>query len=164
MVMLDDQMRLFIFVFTVNATTRPMQTWLFPQSRGKIRCKLDYHKARLFIKFLPTIVEELGWDPTVTRLEKPLEADGSNSVVCGHMINYRPLYLVGNQISNLSTQIWKAGEVGGDYTLKVESGCIHEDGRAGFSEEEREEKRGDPTTYASVEDVKSVFMAIFTEH
>ncbi|KAG7098620.1 hypothetical protein E1B28_000542 [Marasmius oreades] len=184
-IMFDDPTRRFIFGFTIEATT--MQIWFFCRSHIA-RCeKFNYHQEpRPFIKFLLAVMfgswEQLGWDPTVTRLSKTV--NGSNTIVYEYKIGRRTFHTIGNPISELSayhlvspaTRVWKVEEVtrtgtsGSMYVLtdvwpykdaKLEKEILRDIFKKLGEVDEENSRNGTPT--AHVEAAKPFFLTILED-
>ncbi|KAG7094739.1 hypothetical protein E1B28_005556 [Marasmius oreades] len=183
-IMYDDPTRRFIFGFTIEATTT--QIWLFCRSHIAKCKKFNYHKEpRPFIKFLLAVMfgsrEQLGWDPTVTRLSKTV--NGSNIIVYEYKIGHRRFHTIGNPISNSAhhlvsraTRVWKVDEVtqagpsGSTYVLtdvwpykdaKLEKEILVDIFEKLAKVDEENRKINTPTRHA--EDAKPFFLTILED-
>ncbi|KAG7098613.1 hypothetical protein E1B28_000536 [Marasmius oreades] len=181
--MFDDPTRRFIFGFTIEATT--MQIWFFCRSHIA-RCeKFNYHQEpRPFIKFLLAVMfgsrEQLGWDPTVTRLSKTV--NGSNIIGYEYKIGRRTFHTIGNPISELSayhlvspaTRVWKVvtqtGTSGSMYVLtdvrpykdaKLEKEILDDMFDKLAKVDKENSRNGTPTTHA--EAAKPFFLTILED-
>ncbi|KAL0066141.1 hypothetical protein AAF712_006765 [Marasmius tenuissimus] len=153
--------------------------WFFCRSHIAM-CNFDHHKdPQSFIKFLLAVMfgsrEQLGWDPTVTRLVGTSK-DGSKYVFYQYKIDGRTFHTIGNPICDLSayhlisraTRVWEVEEVDGEdrSRLVLKDVWLYEDAKlekeilqdlfSKLAELDKANKRkGTPTTYA--EDAKPFF-------